>query len=69
MQASLIKPQTPIKTIQDRRLAYLVGLESFYKEEGYSTKLDGRNNILEVYPKGYEVPKTKEEIIIEHWID
>lgn len=59
----------PLKTIRDRRLAYLVGLQSYFKEEGFTTKLDGRNNILEVYERGTELPKTEEETVIEKWID
>jgi len=59
----------PIKTIYDKRLAYLVGLQDFYKQEGYGTRLDGRNNILEVYPFGTSAPKTEEEKTIEKWID
>lgn len=58
----------PLKTIHDKRLAYLVGLQDFYKAEGYVTKLDGRNNLLEVYARGVELPKTQEEITLEKWI-
>lgn len=61
--------QRPLKTIHDKRLAYLVSLETFYKDEGYTTKINGRENILEVYQKGYIIPKTQEELIIEKWID
>lgn len=59
----------PLKTLHDRRLSYLVGLQNYYENEGYSTRLNGRDNLLEIYPKGAEVPKTPEEIIIEKWID
>lgn len=59
----------PFKTIHDRRLSYLIGLQSFYDDQGYTTKVNGRDNILEVYPKGCDIPKTKEEEIIEKWID
>lgn len=59
----------PLKTIHDKRLSYLVGLQNFYQNEGYTTKLNGRDNILEIYPHGSEVPKTEEEITIEKWID
>lgn len=59
----------PLKTLHDKRLAYLVGLQDYYKAEGYTTKLNGRENLLEVYPKGTELPKTQEEIIIEKWIN
>lgn len=59
----------PLKTIHDKRLAYLASLENIYREEGYATKLNGRDNLLEVYPKGFQVSKTREEIIIENWID
>ena len=59
----------PVKTLHDKRLAYLVGLEDFYKGIGYVTKLNGRDNILEIYPHGSEIPKTHEELIIEKWID
>lgn len=59
----------PFKVIHDRRLAYLVGLENFYKAEGYTTKLRSANSLLEVYPVGCELPKTQEEQIIEKWID
>jgi len=65
----MVTEQKPLKTITDKRLAYLVGLENFYKGEGYTTKLNGRENLLEVYPAGYVVPKTNEEMIIEKWID
>lgn len=58
-----------VKTIHDKRLAYLVGLEKSYKEMGYPTKLNGRDNILEVFKPGTEIPQTKEEILIEKWID
>lgn len=40
-----------LKTISNRRMAYLVSLDHVYREEGYKTKLDGFNNILEVYSK------------------
>lgn len=59
----------PIKVLRDRRLSYLTGLEDFYSGLGYSTKLDARCNILEVYQKGYVVEKTSEELVIEKWID
>lgn len=68
MSLSSTSPR-PLKTLHDKRLAYLVGLESYYKSEGYTTKLNGRDNILEIYPQGSEVPKTQEENIIEKWID
>lgn len=61
--------QRPLKTLHDRRLAYLVALETSYKELGYVTKLNGRDNLLEIYPAGTIVPKTEEETIIEKWID
>lgn len=57
----------PVKTIHDKRLAYLVGLENSYKEMGYVTKINGRENLLEVYPAGTIVPKSQEEVIIEKW--
>lgn len=41
--------QKPFKTLHDKRLAYLVALEESYKEDGFKTRLDGRNNILEIY--------------------
>lgn len=59
----------PLKTLHDRRLAYLVSLEKVYSDMGYSTRLNGRDNLLEVYPAGVEVPKTVEEAAIEKWID
>lgn len=59
----------PIKVLRDRRMTYLVAVENSYKELGYSTKLDVMRNILEVFPKGSTVPKSKEELIIEKWID
>lgn len=59
----------PIKIIRDRRLNYLVSVENSYKELGYSTKLDVRCNIVEVFPKGCIVPQSKEEMIIEKWIN
>lgn len=66
---SLSISQRPLKTIHDKRLAYLVGLEDYYKSEGFSTRVDGRENLLEIYPAGYEIPKTDEQVIIEKWID
>lgn len=57
----------PLKTLHDKRLAYLLGLEKSYKELGYVTKLNGRDNILEVYAAGTVIPKTREEVIIERW--
>lgn len=69
MSLSLTTTQRPLKTIHDKRLAYLVGLEDYYRSEGFTTKIDGRNSLLEIYPAGYEIPKTTEEIIIEKWID
>lgn len=59
----------PIKVIHDKRLSYLMNLETSYKEMGYTTKLDGFKNLLEVYPAGYVVPKTVEELVIDRWID
>ena len=59
----------PLKTLHDKRLAYLAALETSYKELGYVTKLNGRDNLLEIYPAGTEIPKTEEELIIEKWID
>lgn len=61
--------QRPLKTIHDKRLAYLVGLEDYYKAEGFTTKVNGRENLLEIYPAGYVIPKTEEELVIEKWID
>lgn len=58
----------PLKVIRDRRLAYLVGLEKSYQEMGYTTKLDGRCNILEVFPAGYIIPKTEEQLTIEKYV-
>lgn len=68
MSLSSTSPR-PLKTLHDKRLAYLVSLETSYKELGYVTKLNGRDNLLEVYPAGTIVPKTEEETIIEKWID
>lgn len=59
----------PLKTLHDKRLAYLAALEKSYIELGYVTKLNGRDNLLEVFPAGTVIPKTEEEIIIEKWID
>lgn len=61
--------QRPLKTIRDKRLSYLVGLEDYYKSEGFVTKVNGRENLLEIYPAGYVVPKTQDELVIEKWID
>ena len=61
----------PIKTFKDKRPLYLQAIEQSYKELGYTTKLNGFLNILEVFPKGCivpETPKTQEEMIIEKWI-
>lgn len=66
---TLNKDAQPVKVLHDKRLAYLVGLEDFYKSLGYVTKVNGRDNLLEVYPAGTELPKTQEEIILEKWID
>lgn len=41
----------PIRTVYNKRLAYLVSLDSIYREQGYKTKLDGFNSVLEVYAK------------------
>lgn len=57
----------PRKVLHDKRLAYLFSLESAYKELGYVTKLNGRDNLLEIYPAGTILPK--EELIFEKWID
>lgn len=61
--------QRPLKTIHDKRLAYLANLEISYKELNYVTKLNGRDNLLEIFPAGTVLEKTKEESIIEKWID
>jgi hypothetical protein len=47
----------------------LVGLETAYIEMGYVTNLKGRALLLEIYPEGSIVPKTREEEVIEKWID
>ena len=44
--------QRPIKTIQDKRMAYLVSLSKIYENEGYTIRLDGFKSILEIYQKG-----------------
>jgi hypothetical protein len=59
----------PIKTIEDKRTNYLVSLEKVYKDLGYTTRLRSFNSKLEVYPKGFCVPKSEEEMVIEKWID
>ena len=59
----------PIKTIRDHRLTYLMAVEKSYNELGYSTHLDMKCNILEVFSKGCIIPQTREEILIEKWID
>ena len=69
MSISSTTTQRPLKTLHDKRLAYLVGLEDFYKGEGFVTKINGRENLLEIYPAGYVIPKTEEELIIEKWIN
>ena len=56
----------PLRVLHDKRLAYLVSLESGYKELGYVTKLNGRDNLLEVYTAGTVLPK--EELIFDKWI-
>jgi hypothetical protein len=58
-----------IKIVRDRRYAYLMAVEQSYKELGYTTRLDGMRNILEVFDKGCIIPKTEQEIVIERWID
>lgn len=59
----------PIKTIHDKRLAYLVNLEVSYKELGYTTKLNGQNNVLEIYKQGTEIPKTHTELVFDKWVN
>lgn len=59
----------PTKTFRDRRLNYLASLEKSYQELGYSTKLNMVGNTLEIFPKGYVIPKSQEEMIIEKWIN
>lgn len=61
--------QSPLKTLHDKRLAYLVKLEISYKELGYVTKLNGRDNLLEIFPTGTILEKTREELVIEKWIN
>ena len=58
----------PVKILHDKRLAYLVALEESYRDMGYTTKLNGRDNLLEIYQKGTAIPKTQEEVTIEKWI-
>lgn len=67
MLISSTTTQRPLKIIHDKRLAYLDSLSLSYKELGYSTKINGYDNLLEVYPKGYVIPKTERELIIEKW--
>lgn len=52
----------PIKIISGKKLAYLDSLAQDYKEDGYTVRVDGRNNLLEVYEKGVTIP-TKEATI------
>lgn len=49
----------PIKTIYDKRLAYLVSLSRIYEEQGYKIILNGRDNLLEIYPSTF-VKEVKE---------
>ena len=60
---------TAIKVLRDTRPFYLAAIELSYQELGYPTKLDPRCNMLEIFPKGYTVPKSNEETIIEKWIN
>lgn len=57
------------KTLYDKRLSYLTGLEDTYRNLGYETRLNYQERKLEVYPKGAEIPKTQEQIIIDKWIN
>lgn len=58
----------PIKTIRDNRFTYLDNLGDIYKNMGYSVKLSSRDNLLEIFEKGTEIPKTAEEVVIDKWI-
>lgn len=58
----------PIKTIWDNRFTYLNNLGDIYKNMGYSVKLSSRDNLLEIFEKGTETPKTAEEVVIDKWL-
>ena len=69
------KPQ-PIKTIRDRRLAYLDSLADSYEQMGYVVHVDGKCNILEVYKPGTVLPRPEAEaaplfsdVVIEKWVN
>lgn len=58
-----------IKLIRHRTMDYLVGLENVYRDLGYTTSLNIRDNTLEVFNKEYVLQKTQEEITLEKWIN
>lgn len=73
MQVLLKNPQ-PLKTIHDKRLAYLAALEESYKELGYQTRLDGFNNVLEIHKKEavlcpLATSQQNSAPVLEKWID
>jgi hypothetical protein len=59
-----------VRTVRGKKLAYLVSLEKGYKEMGYQTRLNGRENVLEIYEENAVIRPTLEEqeaAIIEKW--
>lgn len=51
----------PIKTIHSKKLAFLDSVAQDYREDGYSVRVDGRNNLVEIYDKGVVIPQQPKE--------
>lgn len=52
----------PIKVITGKKLAFLDSIAQDYREDGYTVRVDGRNNLVEIYEKGVIVPKKEPTI-------
>lgn len=63
---------TPIKTISNKRLAYLDSLSEAYKEMGYKTLLNGFENVLMVFDKSVkdeELRISKQEQNLKRYLE
>lgn len=52
----------PIKIISGKKLAYLDSIAQEYIEDGYTVRVDGRNNLIEIYNKGVTIPTKQTEV-------
>lgn len=52
----------PIRSVYNKRLSFLDSLSAVYKEQGYKTLVNGRDNLLLVFDSSTNIDEIKKEL-------